>query len=329
LAYEGGMKKRIIILGSIVLVLVLGWSGAWLYFAGQIKSSVDALAMADGETAPQLRCGTLNVGGYPFHFDVGCTEATLVSGDVMMTLPAIRASALAYRPNHIVMEATGPAAIDDAFSGARQEVSWSELQASLRIENWRIARLSIEGNTLAWNDTLFGNTLIAQSPHLEAHLLDMPEQHDPTTGRAALAAYVSGEGIDVPAVQIAQTRAEIEGEITGILDDIRNWGVVPFLPDWQAAGGTLRLVAVRADDGASDLSATGDLRLDEQGFPTGSLAIDSLGVAERIGPFIEEPWRTLVLGVPGEDGRHKNQLSFANGGLNSGLVPISALPSLF
>ena len=35
------------------------------------------------------------------------------------------------------------------------------------------------------------------------------------------------------------------------------------------------------------------------------------------------------LGVPGEDGRHTNQLNFAGGALSSGLVPIAALAPLF
>src|SRR5690606_8236990 len=116
---------------------------------------------------------------------------------------------------------------------------------------------------------------------------------------------------------------------TQLPDDVRNWGAVPFLPDWQQAGGTLKIVGIRANDGVNDLVATGEMSLDAEGYPTGQIAIDSLGIAEQIGPLLEEPWRTLVLGVPGEDGRHKNQLNFAAGGMSSGLVPITAVPSLF
>ena len=323
------MKNRIIVLGGVVLALVVAWSGAWLYFAGQIRQQIDVLALADGETAPQLRCGTLTVSGYPFHFDAACTEATLVSADLLVTIPAIRAGALAYRPNHILASVEGPATLEDAFTGARSEIAWTGLDASLRLDDWRIGRLSVEGEGLSWSDTLFGNTRIADIAQLEAHLLDMPELHDAETGRAGLAGYVRGENISVPGFAVAQTNAELEVEVSGLLDDVRDWGLVPFLPDWQQAGGRLRLVGLRANDGSADLNATGDLALDEQGFPTGSVAVDSLGVAERIGPLIEEPWRTLVLGSPGEDGRHVNQLSFANGGLNSGFVPIAALPALF
>ena len=52
-------------------------------------------------------------------------------------------------------------------------------------------------------------------------------------------------------------------------------------------------------------------------------------MAERIGPLLEEPWRTLVLGTPTADGSHANQLNFRAGGIFSGLVPIASVPPLF
>ncbi len=323
------MKKRIIILGAIVLLVVLAWIGGWLFFAHYLRQQVDAMALADGETSPQLICGTLDVGGFPFRFDLSCTNASLVSGDVLVEIPGLRASAMVYRPNHILASALGPARISDAFTGQQQQLSWTDLEASLRLENWRIARFSLTADDLAWTDTLFGDTMIARAPHLEAHLLDIAEQHDAEAGRAALALYLRLQDVEAPGLDVAATNGEIEAEITALPDDIRNWGLVPFLPDWQQAGGVLRIVGIRANDGASDLNATGELALDAQGYPTGSISIDSLGVAERIGPFIEEPWRTLVLGVAGPDGRHTNRLTLAGGGLSSGLVPIAAVPPLF
>lgn len=323
------MKKRIIILGGVVLLVVLGWTGAWFFIAGQLRQQIELQALADGETGPQLVCGDLAVGGFPFRFDVECTSASLVSGDVLVEIPYMRASAMAYRPTHLLGSVTGPVAISDAFTGARQQVNWAESEASLRLEDWRIARLSIVADGVTWTDQLFGDTQIAQADHIEAHLLDMPEMHDPEDGRAALAGYLRAEALSAPGIDLSGANAEIELEVTALPDDIRNWGAVPVLPDWQQAGGKLRVVGIRASDGSADLNASGELALDAQGYPTGSISIDSLGVAERIGPYLDEPWRTLVLGVPGENGRHNNQLNFAGGALSSGLVPIAALAPLF
>lgn len=323
------MKKRIIILGSLVLLVVMAWTGAWFFIAGQLRQQIELQALADGESAPQLVCGTLDIGGFPFRFDVECATASVVSGDLLVEIPYMRASAMAYRPTHLLGAATGPIAISDAFTGTRQAVNWTEIEASLRLEDWRIARLSILADGVTWTDQLFGDTLIAEADHIEAHLLDIPEMHDAEAGRAALAGYLRAEALAAPGIELADTNAEIELELTALPDDIRNWGAVPILPDWQQAGGELRIVAVRANDGSADLNASGQLALDAQGYPAGSISIDSLGVAERIGPYLDEPWRTLVLGVPGETGRHSNQLNFAGGGISSGLVPIAALAPLF
>lgn len=323
------MKKRIIILGGLVLFVVLAWTAGWFFVAGQVRQQVELLALGDGETSPQLQCGTLDVGGYPFRFDVECTNAALVSGDLLVEVPGIRASAMAWRPTHVVASAMGPAQLSDAFTGLEQGVAWDRLEASLRLDNWRIARLSVLADTVQWTDRLFGETMIASAPQVELHLLDMPEQHNAETRRAALAGYLRASEVDAPGIALADTNAEVELELTALPDDVRDWGVVPFLPDWQQAGGTLRVVGIRANDGTADLNATGQLALDATGYPTGSIAIDSVGVAERIGPYLEEPWRTLVLGVPGEDGRHKNQLNFGGGALSSGLVPIAQLAPLF
>lgn len=323
------MKKRIIILGAVILLVVAGASAAWLYVAGQLRQQIEMLALADGETSPQLTCAELGITGFPFAFDVNCSEAAIVSGDVLARVPGLRFSAMVYAPTHVLAFAQGPAEISDAFTGQRTALAWSSLEASLRLTDWRIARFSIVGKELAWSDLLIGDTLIARSPHAELHLLDMPEAHDPERDLAALALYLRADALELPALAITEAAIEVEAEVTGLPDDVRNIGLQPLLPAWQQAGGELNIVAIRARDAAGDLNASGTLGLDPEGHLNGTIAIDSQGVAERIGPLIEEPWRTLVLGVPGESGRHSNQLNFRGGTLSSGLVPITALPPLF
>jgi hypothetical protein len=323
------MKKRIIILGSIVLFVVLAWSAAWLVLAGLVRQNIEAQAQADGITSPRLTCGTLNVGGYPFRFDVDCTDARIASGDLLTEIPGIRASIMVYRPTHLLASAMGPASITDAFTGLRNTLAWSGLEASIRVDDWRIARLSIIGKDVVWSDTLMGNTVLAQSPLIEAHLLDIPEQHDAERHLAALAGYVHAQNLAYPGLTLTDTNAEIELELNGLPDDIRNWGDPLLLTLWQQAGGQLKIVSVRGSDASSTLEASGDLKLDDAGQVEGKIDIKSNGVAERIGPLLAEPWRTLVLGTPGADGAYANQLNFRAGGIYSGLVPIAAIPPLY
>ena len=323
------MKKRIIILGTIVLLVVLAWSGGWFFLAGLVRQNIEAQALADGVESPRVTCGSLRVSGFPFRFDVDCTDAIILSGDIEATVPGIRASIMVYRPTHVLASAKGPATATDAFTGMRNEIAWSGLEASLRVWDWRIERLSIVGRDLAWSDTLVGNSVIAQATQLEAHLLDVPEQHDSARHVATLAGYMSTKALAYPGLTLADTNADVELELSGLPDDIRAWDN-PQLPSvWQQAGGQLKIVSIRGSDGASTLNAEGALGLDPSGHVDGTLAIASTGVAERIGPLLEEPVRTLVLGSPAADGSYNNQLTFKAGALFSGLIPIAQIPPLF
>ncbi|HTO29071.1 MAG TPA: DUF2125 domain-containing protein, partial [Devosia sp.] len=69
------MTKRIILLGVAVVAVIMLWSAAWLVLSGVIKQNIGALASADGVTTPSIACGTLEVSGFPFRFDVDCQTA--------------------------------------------------------------------------------------------------------------------------------------------------------------------------------------------------------------------------------------------------------------
>lgn len=323
------MKKRIIILGSVVLGVIVLWSAAWLVGAQWLRQNIDLMAEADGVLTPNVKCETLNIGGFPFRFDVDCVKARVVSGDVVIDVPGIRASARVYALHHVLAWAQGPLQFTDSFTGTRNGVVWSELAASFRLDNWRIGKVSILAKDVVWSDTLFGDATIAQSPLVELHLMDIPDQYDGERQLAALAVYGKADTVAWPALTLNDTNAEVQLELNGLPADIRSWGDPAVLPFMQKSGATLKVVSINGTDADSTLDASGELRLDAQGAPEGQIGITSTGVAERIGPLLEEPWRTLVLGTPGADGAHSNQLNFKAGAVFSGLVPIASVPPLY
>lgn len=323
------MKKRIIILGGVVIAVILAWSTAWFVLSGIVRQQILAQAEADGISSPKITCGTLSVSGFPFRFDADCEDAEILTGDLVLTVPGIRASIRVYAPTHLLASAKGPLQLVDSFTGTRNAVAWSTLEASIRLQDWRIARASVSGKDLVWSDTLLGDTTIATAPLMEAHLFDIPERHDAERHLAGLAGYVLAKDLAYPGLTLSQTNAEIQLELAGLPDDVRNWGAPDMLANMQAAGSTLDIVAIHGTDADSVLDATGSLKLDAQAQLEGQITITSTGVAERIGPLLEEPLRTLVLGAPGADGSYSNQLNFRNGGIYSGLVPIAAIGPLF
>lgn len=323
------MKKRIIILAGIVVAVVVLWSVGWLFAAGLIKQNVEAQAQADGITSPRITCGTLNVTGYPFRFDLDCETAAITMGDTLLEVPGIRISALVYAPTQLRASGKGPLQLTDNFTGTRNSIAWTALEASIRLTDWRIARLSVTGENLVWADNLMGETIIAQSPSAQLHLLDIPEQHDADRHVSALAGYAVADAVSYPGMTLTDTKAEMQLELSGLPDDVRNWGDPMLLPLIQQAGGALKIVSIHGTDADSVLDATGELKLDPQGLLEGTIGITSTGVAERVGPMLAEPWRTLVFGAAQADGSYSNQLNFRAGGVFSGLVPIASVPPLF
>ncbi len=322
--------KRIIYLAIAVLVVVLAWSSVWFFVANEAKKAIIALADADGLSQPRLSCAALNISGFPFHFDVDCANAELTSGDLVVTANGLRASMQVYQPSHVLAWARGPVTLTDSFTGSKSALDWTNLQASLRLDNWRIARLSLVGEDLVWNDTLQGQNLIASSSKLEFHLLDIPEQHDAAAGIAALAMVLEAKAVKAPGFTIDDGVISLQAELSGIPDDVRSFGAPDILRLIQKAGGKLRIVTISASDvDSSQFDAVGELSLNPQGMLEGQADVSSKGVAERIGPLIVEPFRTLVLGNPDANGAYRQKLSARNGTIYSGLVPAGSIPPLF
>lgn len=321
--------KRFAILAAAIVLVVVAWSGAWFYFSGQIRSAIEAQGLADGVTSPRLACGTISITGFPFRFDIDCTAATLEAGDLLVSVAEVRASALVYRPFHIRAWLRGPAQLADAFTGARSELRWSDLEASLRLENDRLERLSVVAGGLGWYDTLLGETLLLSAPAAELHLLDMPETFDAEAGTGALAGYMRGEGIAAPGLGITDADLSTEVELTGLPADLALLGAPDALQRWQAAGGALRLVSLRGEDGDSFLIAEGEARLDAEGRVEGDVAIHSRGLVEHIAPLFPAPYGPLLLGNPADDGSYRQSISARGGVVMSGLLPAGTIAPLF
>jgi hypothetical protein len=320
--------KRIAILAVVIAVIVGGWSIAWLYFSGMIRTNVTALAYADGQQSPRVVCDHLDVGGFPFWFDVSCDGMTVTSGDVTARLASLQATILAYDPWHALIQATSPLTVQDAFTGSKKQLGWKDMDASARLTGWRIGRISVIADALTLDETVAGNVPLAKASHAEFHLLDIPAQHDPKKGLAALAVYAKADNLSAPGLQINDGHSTLDAQITGLSDDVRTYGDPDMLKRWQAAGGQIKLVGLKGTDGPQDFAVTGKLGLDPQARPEGQLTIASKGLVERLGTVVPEQWRSLVLGNPGPDGSYHQVLNLTNGLVFSGVIPLGTLPAL-
>ncbi|HWJ88473.1 MAG TPA: DUF2125 domain-containing protein [Pelagibacterium sp.] len=321
--------KRFIIMIVVVIGLALLWMAGWMFVAGQVRDEVAMLATADGVSAPRLVCDDLTVGGAPFSFSPHCKGAHLVSGDIAIDLADITGTALFYRPFHIQVFATGPAMVTDAFTGTAQEVRWSNLHASLRLNDGAIERFSAIADDLVYADTLMGETVIATADRGEVHLIDAtPSESQPGAGRV-YDAYSLFDGIDSAAYDISGGKITVDARLSG-LPDPALWGDPQVLGFWQALGGELTLRELNASAEGLSLVATGEAKLSEAGLINASLDLASEGVAERIARLVGDPSIAQIgLGSPGEDGVARQRLTITNGNVVVGVIPIAAIPPLF
>lgn len=328
---------------AIAVVVVVGlWTAGWFWAAGEATRQVKLLAEADGETAPKLTCGTFDVSGFPFRFDLECLDATLVDQDLTATFAGLKGSVLVYAPSHLIFSAKAPFSLADAFSGSQRRLDFGALEGSLRLtspdlvrgfygEGWRIARFSLVADNLALTDTVAGEIVEARSKHLEAHLLDVPELHDKAAGTAALRGYLSTTALDLPGLQVAAADTSLEAELSGLPDDLRAFGEPDALRRWQAAGGTLTLTKLIGSQPAPDerFEITGELKLNGGGYPEGQINYTTKGVLDRFAQFLPAIQLAMLRGAPGDDGTFRNTLTLTDGQVKLLAIPLTQLLPLF
>lgn len=320
--------RRFVIFGAAIAAVVLIWSAGWLYISNEIRTQVGLFAANDGYAAPRLTCGRLEIGGFPFRFNVTCSMVTVVAGDITLEVPRIEAASLVFQFGLYHARLTGPATVRDAYLGGQSRIDWDSLEGSLRLVDWRIGRLSLVGTNLAWSDTLVTETPIAHAASAALHLVDLPERHDEAQGRADLAGYLELDGAAIPAWTVADGNLTASVEITKVVDDVR---LLPLEPvrDWQAAGGRIAITEIKAWEADDTITLTGDVGLNATGLAEGTIEIASKGIAERSAAFLAPEMQPLIFGIAGEDGLNRQRFTLANGVVFIGMLPAFGIPPLF
>jgi len=320
--------KRIIALTVVIVVLIVGYTGAWFWGAGLITGYVKDLASEDGVTEPKVTCGNVYVGGFPFGYDVVCDKLASTLGDFTVSAGGLQASMQVYDWSHAIVFAKSPVSVADAFTGSQSRVDFDSLQASARLTGWRIGRVSLVVEKPVWNDTVLEDRLIAKADHLEAHLVDLANKYDAKAHLATVGQYAEIDNLNAPGFQINAGKTVFQGEATNLPDDVRTYDAT--LPKrWQQAGGQFQLVDFTGTDGDTHFDVTGNLNLDDQGRVGGQLKLNSKGVVERLRDMIPPQMQGLVLGAQAADGSYSQTLNIAAGVVFAGVVPTGVIPPLY
>jgi hypothetical protein len=328
MGYKVIMKRFAFLIGAVLFV-VLAWTAGWLAIAFSARNQIVALAEADGETVPRLACRQLDVSGYPFNFNFSCEGLEAGYQDLSLSLPGLHVAVPVMWPARALLSARGDITLADAFTGSRATLAYDTMTASVRLEGLRVGRVSVVADRLVWRNANFGEVLEAGASHVEAHAVDLPARHVPERGAAALALYARADGIEVPGLAVAQGTGTLEGELSGLPDDLRRIDAHDPVRAWQAAGGALTIGRLALADGARSLETKSNLALDGTGRLEGRIETTSRGLVETLGATMPEQLRLIVFGSPNQDGSYSQTLNARAGIVLAGFLPVLVVPPLF
>jgi hypothetical protein len=267
-----------------VALLAAAWSGFWLYASARIDGEVTAFLAREAEKGRVITCSDRRSGGFPFRIELRCAdprlEVTRDDGSFGVAASRLLAVAQIYQPNHIIVEAGGPLTVTPRDGAPRLEASWASADASIVLAGSQPDRVSLVVQGLDASEAEGDQRApIAGGVRLEAHMRADPAAQPGTYDVVAQADAASLPVLDATLGGKAPARVEIQGVVTGI-EDLSPKSIAERLREWSAAGGVLRLALARVDRAETSIKATGDVALDSEGHPTGSLLVTLSGVNE-------------------------------------------------
>lgn len=318
--------KRFAILGSLVILVVALWTGAWFYISNRIQNEVGALA----NLQPRITCAKLNIGGFPFRIDITCTNFSFQDGDITVDVAKVQAVALVYRPTHVQIFAEQPMQISDAFAGSQTQLTWSNAKASVRMDGFKLARASLVVEQPKLTDELIGSSQILAGEHFELHLIDGGAQST-LEDRQNLNLYAFLVQADAPLVQIEQAEIKLDVEITAMPNDVRIWNSPELRTIWRAGEGNLRLHDFSMESSELSFSAKGSGTITPDGYLTGEAKLTSAGLIDRLQASGNLPpmVMALIAGTKIDENNYEQSLSIDNGVLSLGGIPLLKTPKLF
>lgn len=324
------MAKFKIMLAAIILVCG-AVTAAWFYIANQINQQVQ---MAVDDPQLGLTCADRSVSGFPFRFDVRCLNATLESGDATIAIPRIEATALFYRPTHILAFIEGPIDYQNAFTGAHKQLRFETAEASARADfSMNIQRISAQLVKPVWSDQLIGTLDVGSADLFEAHVLAHAEKD---TG---FFAYAKFNNVQAQQMGVEKLDTIIEAEITEIGQNINSWLFPDTLQQFAADEGKLIIekyettgtIVPLGQSNPQDVAFTadGEFTLTDQGMLQGILRTNSKNIVDQFDLSALGPMAAAIVGAPDQDGKHNIPVMANAGVISVGMAPVYLVPPLF
>lgn len=333
-------KRRswLITLPLIVFVLAAAvWGGVWLYVKGEVERAFDAWLAAEAAQGRPHQCPQRGVGGFPFRIDISCAQPVVLldtpTGPLEARLGGLTATALVYRPDHVLADLRAPLTLVQGGSelGA---VDFLRGQASLRNAAGILERFSL---VLDQPRVSRGGRPDAAAEQIEVHTRQVPgttrQARDFDVALSARSLAAAGQrpeqGATVALTGVARNLPTGADARSGLI------------AQWARGGGTVELQGLRLTRGTGVLAASGSLGFTPAGRAQGEFRAtmaESSAIFSGIGVpgfgdlgMVVGPMLGLV-GRPADiEGRRGTEVlvKVEDGLLSIGAVQVASFPPVF
>lgn len=317
--------NRFISLMVFIVIVVLGWTAAWFYAANRLTDEAGTYFVGLSTHLQRFECETFDVDGFPFRFDVTCTNAKLTDSDLELSINEIKATVLVYKPTHVLVFAQGPAQVTDSFTGSKREITWDNLSLSLRTNGWALARFSLEAQNLQLFDTIVTKTLLGSVSHAEFHLVEDTQFYDADARITQISAFAKVQDAFMPEFEINDAKIILEASLAAMPDDLRLWSPAIISKNWFDSQTGLNISKLEGSDARSSFSINGNMTATAQSMPNGNFDFFTQNLAQRFEPFIDPVAIQVVFGSQSEDLNRYQSYSVVHGVVLAGNLPIFTL----
>jgi hypothetical protein len=314
---------RLFIMPALLVVAAAAWSGFWFYAASEVGVRADAWRAQEAKAGRVYDCGKRSVAGFPFRFEVSCSDAsvTLVSQTAGAQAPftarlgEILVIAQVYQPKLLIAEFKAPATLADRGQPPSMKVNWSSgrssvyglpdipQRASIVFENPSIDRV---------NGPVATPLARASRTELHGRLAEGSTRDQPVIETAFQ--MTGGSVQEAHPLLAAPFDVGVDAKISGLKDfSPKPWP--ERFREIQAAGGHVEIVRSRIQQGDLIAVGAGKLSLNANGRIDGELQMTVAGI-EKVIPalglekMLEEgvPQATLDRVAPGVKTQDLNNL---------------------
>jgi hypothetical protein len=266
----------------LVVALAIIWTGLWFYAASAAEATLAGWREREAKSGRIYNCGKQTIGGYPFRFEVRCSDLGMelhgIEPPVALKALDLLVAVQIYQPTLVISEFTGPLTIAEPGRPPGYIANWTLGQSSLRGTPASPERLSIVVEQPTVDRIEAGaNATVLKAARIEVH------------GRIAEGSAAGNPVIEAvlrlgaaAAPELHPLAAQpLDADITATLRGLADFSPKPWparLREIQARGGSIEITKARVQQGEVIAVASGTLRLTARGALDGQLNVTVVGI---------------------------------------------------